>query len=91
MKRALLRFLLVVLVLLELGLFTGFLPQAWQEKILSRIDNVLPSRSPDYSHITHPNLNGELRAVEPLGMAVLVVLMIVNGSFIVALWRRRES
>jgi hypothetical protein len=90
MKRALFRVLLVVLVLLELGLLTGFLPRAWQEKILARIDNVLPSHSTDYSRITHPNLNGELRAVEPLGMTVLVVLILVNGSFIVALWRRRE-
>jgi hypothetical protein len=90
MKRALLRFLLVVLVLLELGLFTGFLPQAWQEGILARVDKLWPSQSPDYSRITHPNLDRELGTIEPLGTAVLVILMVVNGSLIVVLWRRRK-
>jgi hypothetical protein len=89
-RRILVRFLLIVLVLLEFGLLTGFLPQRWQESILARVDKLWPSQSHDYSRITHPSLDAELQPFEPLGMAVLVVLVVVNGSVIVALWRRRD-
>ena len=89
-KRTLLRVLLIVLVLFELGLLTGFLPQSWQESILVRVDKLWPSQLHDYSRITHPNLAAELQPFKPLGTAVLGVLVVVNGSVIVALWRRRD-
>ena len=88
MKRILLRILLIALVLAELWLLTGFLPQQWQESILARVDKLWPSQSNDYSRITHPSLDAELQPFKPLGVVVLVVLVVVNGGAIVALWRR---
>ena len=84
----LLRVLFVILVLVELWLLTGFLPQRWQENMDARLSKAWPSHSYDYSRITHPDLDAELRALEPWGTALLAVLVIVNGAAIVALWRR---
>jgi hypothetical protein len=91
MKRMLLRVLLIILVLAELWLLTGFLPQRWQEDMYARLGKARPSQSYDYSRITHPNLDAELRPFEPWGMALLVVLVVVNGGAMVALWRRRNT
>ena len=87
----LLRVLLIILVLAEFWLLTGFLPQRWQEDMYARLSKAWPSQSYDYSRITHPNLDAELRPFEPWGMALLVVLVVVNGGAIVALWRGRNT
>jgi hypothetical protein len=90
MKRILRRVLLVVFVLAEVWLMTGFLPQRWQEKMYTRMNDVWPSQSYDYSRVTHPNLDYELQPFKPVGMALLVVLVLVNGGVIFALWPRRD-
>ena len=82
------RVLLVVLVIAELWLMTGLLPQRWQEKMYTRMHNVWPSQSNDYSRVTHPNLDYELQPFKPFGMALLVVLVLVNGGAVFALWPR---
>jgi hypothetical protein len=91
MKRKLRRILLVALVLAELWLLTGFLPQRWQENIGNRVRGVWPSNSYDYSRVTHPNLDTELQPLRPFGVALLAVLVVINGGIIVALWPRRDS
>ncbi|HLJ86010.1 MAG TPA: hypothetical protein VKZ53_04255 [Candidatus Angelobacter sp.] len=91
MKRMLQRVLFVILVFAELWLLTGFLPQRWQENMYAGLSKARPSQSYDYSRITHPNLDVELRPFEPWSMALLVVLVVVNGGAIVALWRRRNT
>jgi hypothetical protein len=90
MKRILLRILLTALVLVELWLLTGFLPQRWQENMYTRLNKIWPSQSYDYSRITHPNMEGELQRFEPIGTALLAVSTVLNGAAIVALWRRRD-
>ena len=90
MKRLLRRVLLVVFVLAEVWLMTGFLPQRWQEKMYTRMNDFWPSQSYDYSRVTHPNLDYELQPFKPVGMALLVVLVLVNGGVIFALWPRRD-
>ena len=87
-KGTLLRVLFIVLVVAELWLLTGFLPQRWQENISARLTAVWPSPSYDHSLITHPNLDWELQPYKPWGMALIGVLAVANGSAIVALWRR---
>jgi len=91
MKRMLRRVLFIILVLAELWLLTGFLPQRWQQDMYARLGKTRPSQSYDYSRITHPNLDAELRPFEPWGMVLLVVLVVVNGGAIVTLWRRRNT
>lgn len=91
MKRNLLRILCVILILAELCLLASFLPQRWQEDIYGRLDKVWPSHSYDYSPIAHPNLNAELRPIEPWGTALLAVLVLTNGGAIVMLWRRLRA
>jgi hypothetical protein len=91
MKRILVHILLIVLVIAELWLLTGFLPQRWQEKISDRLSAVWPSQSSDYSRITHPNLDWELQPYKPWGMVLIGVLAVANGSALVALWRRRNA
>ena len=88
MKQIARRVVLVVLVLGELWLLTGFLPQRWQETMYARIEKRWPSHSYDYSRTTHPALGYELQPLKPLGMTLLTGLVIVNGSIIVALFRR---
>jgi hypothetical protein len=90
MKRIVRRVLLVALVLLELWLLTGFLPERWQEKMYSRIDDIWPSHSYDYSRVTHPNLDYELQPLKPYGLALVAVLVVLNGGAIYAVWRRRD-
>ena len=82
MKRILRRVLLTALVLAELWLPTGFLPQRWQEKMYTRMDDIWPSQSYDYSGVTHPNLDYELQPLKPFGVALLVVLLVGNGGVI---------
>jgi hypothetical protein len=91
MRRTLLRILFIILVLAELWLLTGVSPQQWQENIYARLSKARPSQPYDYSRTTHPNLDAELRAFKPWGMALLAVLVVVNGVAIVALWRRRNT
>ena len=91
MKRMLRQVLFVILVVAELWFLTGFLPQRWQENMYARLNKVWPSHSYDYSRITHPNLDAELRPYEPWGMGLLAVLIVVNGGAIVLLWRRRST
>jgi hypothetical protein len=91
MKRILRRVLLVVFVLAEVWLTTGFLPQRWQEKMYTRMNDFWPSQSYDYSRVTHPNLDYEVQPFKPVGMALLVVLVLVNGGVIFALWPRRDQ
>jgi len=91
MKRILRRVLLAALVLAEIWLLTGFLPQRWQEKMYTRMDDIWPSQSYDYSRVTHPNLEYELQPLKPFGAAVLLVLVLVNGGIIFALWSRRVA
>ncbi len=79
---------LTILVLAELWLLAGFLPGRWHENIYGRLGNVRPSHSYDYSRITHPNLNAELRPFEPWGTALLAILVFTNGGVIMMLWRR---
>lgn len=90
MKRTLLSILLIVLVMAELCLLTGFLPQQWQENTYSRLNKFWPSQSYDYSRTTHPNLDHELLPFKPLGLGLLAVMVVINGSVIVALWTRRK-
>jgi len=90
-KRTLLRVLLIVLVVAELWLLTGFLPQGWQENISARLRAIWPPPSYDHSLITHPNLDWELQPYKPWSLALIVVLAVVNGSAIVALLRRRNT
>ena len=90
MKRVLLRLLLVVLVLAELWLLTGFLPQRWQERLYTPLYRVWPSQSYDYSRVTHPNLDYELQPFKPAGLGLLAVLAATNGMAIAALWIRRN-
>jgi hypothetical protein len=91
MKRTLRRVLLTALVLAELWLLTGFLPQRWQEKMYTRIDDIWPSQSYDYSRVTHPNLDYELQPLKTFDGALLVLLVVVNGGVILALWARRVT
>ena len=87
MKRIGRRVLLVVLVLLELLLLTGFLPERWQKKMYSRMDGIWPSHSYDYSRVTHPNLDYELQPLKPYVLALVAVLVVL----IYAVWRWRDS
>jgi hypothetical protein len=91
MKRLLRRLLLIVLVLVELWLLTAFLPNSWQEWMYTRLEKVWPSHSYDYSRVTHPALEQELRPFEPLGMVMLGTLAIINGWAIVVLWNPRNG
>ena len=91
MKRIVRRVLLVVLVLLELWLLTGFLPERWQEKMYSRMHNIWPSHSYDYSRVTHPNLDYELQPLKPYGLTLVAVLVILNSGVIYSVWSRRGS
>jgi hypothetical protein len=90
MKRPVRRILLIVLVVAELWLLTGFLPQRWQDGMYSRLDTVWPWHSYDYSRITHPAFEHELQTFEPFGTVLLAVIAAINGGFIVALWVRAE-
>lgn len=90
-KRITVRLLLIFLVLTELWLVTGFLPQQWQETMYARLTEIWPSKSYDYSRITHPNLHAELQPYKPVGMALLAILAVANGCAIVVLWRRRNT
>jgi len=91
MKRRLVHVLLIALVVIELWLLTGFLPQRWQESISARLSAVWRSQSYDHSLVTHPDLDWELQPYKPWGMALIGVLAVANGSAIVALWRRRNT
>ena len=91
MKRKVRRVLLVTLVLLELWLVTGFLPERWQGKMYSRIGAVWPSHSYDYSRITHPNMEHELQPLESYALVLFAVLAVLNGGAIYALWRIHDS
>jgi len=82
--------LILALMLVELGLLTAFLPKSWQERIYTRLQRVWPSRSYDYSRVTHPALEPELRPFEPLGLVVLGILAVINGGAIVVLWSPRN-
>ena len=57
----------------------------------TRMNDFWPSQSYDYSRVTHPNLDYELQPFKPFGMALLVVLVLVNGGVIFALWPRRDQ
>lgn len=87
----LLRVLLIALVVTELWLLTGFLPQRWQETMHTRLRKVWPSQGYDYSSVTHPNLSTELQPYKPFGLALLAVLVVINGGVIAILWTRRDS
>jgi len=91
MKKIARRVLLVVLVLAELWLLTGFLPQNWQQGMYAGIEKRWPSQVHDCSRTTHPALDYELQPFKPIGMALLTGLLIVNGGIIVALWARRVN
>jgi len=56
----------------------------------SGLEQIWPSKSYDYSRVTHPNLDAELQRYEPWGLAVLTILVFANGAAVVALWRRRN-
>jgi hypothetical protein len=79
--------MLVVIILMEVWLFTGFLPQHWQQRMY---DTLWPfetsDNSHDYSRITHPNIEGEL---EPYASIVLCSLTLLNGMLIWLVWRRK--
>lgn len=66
MKQIALRIVLAVLVLAELWLFTGFLPERWQENVYARIEKRWPSQSNDYSRTTHPALDYELQPIQAI-------------------------
>jgi hypothetical protein len=91
MKQIALRIVLAVLVLAELWLFTGFLPERWQENVYARIEKRWPSQSYDYSRTTHPALDYELQPFKPFGTALLTGLVIINGCIIVTMWVRRDN
>jgi hypothetical protein len=83
------RALLPVLVGIEVWLLTGFLPEQWQARIFDRLQ-FLHSHPYDYSRVTHPNLSYELQAFKLVGLAILGMLVVVNGGAIFALWSRRH-
>jgi hypothetical protein len=56
----------------------------------SRIHNFWPSQSYDCSRITHPKLDYELQPFKPVGLALVVVLVVVNGGVIFVLLTRRD-
>lgn len=90
MKRLLRHLLLIVLVLVEVWFLTGFLPNRCQEGMYKRLERLWPSPSYDYSRVTHPALEQELRPFEPIGYVVLGILAIINGGAIVVLWNSRN-
>src|SRR6266481_1901832 len=86
MKRTILRFALIPLCVVEIGIVTGFLPQRWQEGIW----NIFP-HSPDRADVTHPALNWEVQ--QAMGgfawvvYAILAVLLLANTFLIVRTWK----
>ena len=90
MKQIVRRVLLVFLLGAELWLLTGFLPESWQEKMYTQVGKLWPSQAYDYSRVTHPNLDYELRPFRPYGLAILSALAVVNGGIIFTLLRARE-
>jgi hypothetical protein len=78
------RLTLIVLILVEVLLFTGFLPY-WQQRMY---DTVWPFKTYDYSRITHPDIEGEL---EPYSSIVLCSLAALNGALIFLVWRRKAK
>ena len=59
MKRAVLTVVLVALVIVELYLFTGFLPTRWQVAINDTLCRILP-QTYDHSVVTHPAIDQEI-------------------------------
>ena len=90
MNQTLRRILLVILLGAELWLLTGFLPVSWQQKIYTRLGKLWPSQAYDYSRITHPNLDYELRPFRPRGLAILSALAVTNGGIIYTLLSARK-
>jgi hypothetical protein len=88
-KKLMHRALFLVLVGIEVWLLMGFLPERWQARIFDRVQ-FLHSQSFDYSGVTHPSLSYELQPFKPFGLAILGMLVIVNGGAIFALWSRRH-
>jgi hypothetical protein len=79
--RTLRQALFALLIVVELWLFTGFLPEKWQERVYARHD---------YSRITHPNLEYELQPFKSAGLALLSFLVVLNGAAIIALRPTRK-
>ena len=93
MKKLALLTLLLLLTIVEVYLFSTFLPAAWQRAIDSRMSNILPS-SNDWTPITHPLLNREIDQVlhDNVGLriafyALTVALLIGNALLIRVVWR----
>jgi len=99
MRKALLLFLLLILILLEIYLCTVFLPAQWQHAIKMRMPRILPE-SLDWTPITHPLLDQEIEQVlhEHIWLritlyAVLAMLLAANTRLIWWAWRflRRQG
>jgi hypothetical protein len=84
MKRVALKLAIAVLLITELYICTGFLPNRWQVAIDHTLSQLLPERKPDQWDITHPALNEEIEQVmqEHPRLKLIVVAFI---AFILAL------
>ncbi len=73
MKRAVLTVVLVALVIVELYLFTGFLPTRWQVAINDTLCRILP-QTYDHSVVTHPAIDQEIEQAmkEHIGLRLTV-------------------
>jgi len=87
--------LLVLLVLLEFYLLTGFVPIEWQRAINDVVVRLLPESQNDWSAVTHPRIDAEIqdtiRRSRWLTIAMysfMVSLIALNTFLIRIVWHR---
>ena len=92
MKRVVPTIVLVALVIVELYLFTGFLPTRWQVAINDTLRHILP-QTYDYSVVTHPAIDQEIEQAmkDHIGLrlivwAVFTGMLAVNTFLIRWVW-----
>jgi hypothetical protein len=92
-KRVVLIFALLALVLLECYIVSAFMPQGWQ----LAIQKVLPEAH-DNADVTHPALSQEIDhvlsnhfAIKLAFYAVLLTVLIVNAFFIARIWKAAQD
>src|ERR1700758_5366069 len=87
--------LLTGMILLEMWLVLGLLPYRWSHSLERRTQT--PQGAPDYSQITHPDIDGEIELMmreHPLTRltvdTVLVGFIVVNTFGISRIWKIRQ-